>query len=58
MTSSNDLSDEHYYERVRPGDECPQCGENDIDYLVWIDDERVRCDSCGPVYELGRRDGE
>jgi hypothetical protein len=30
---------------------CPQCGEDRIDYLVWIDDDQVRCDRCGTVYE-------
>lgn len=58
MTNSNNFADEPDYERVRPGNECPECGEDDIDSLVWIDDERVRCESCGHVYEPGRRDGE
>jgi hypothetical protein len=30
---------------------CPRCGEDDIDQLVWIDDQQVRCASCGAVYE-------
>jgi len=32
------------------GRACPQCGEDDIDRLVWIDDERVRCACCGTVF--------
>jgi hypothetical protein len=33
-----------------PGPACPQCGEDDLDHLVWIDDDQVRCDKCGTVY--------
>jgi len=29
---------------------CPQCGEKRIDWLVWQDDERVKCSTCGEVY--------
>jgi rubredoxin len=32
---------------------CPKCGENRIDYLVWIDDDKVRCSICGTEYEPG-----
>jgi len=32
------------------GRACPQCGEDDIDRLVWIDDDRVRCANCGTVF--------
>jgi uncharacterized protein (DUF983 family) len=39
---------------VRPGDACPNCGEGDVDRLVWIDDYRVRCSRCGTTYEPGR----
>jgi uncharacterized Zn finger protein len=42
---------------VLPGDECPRCGEDDADRLVWLDDERVRCAGCGTVYEPGREAG-
>jgi rubredoxin len=44
---------ENDYERVRAGRACPGCGEDDIDALAWVDDERVRCESCGEVYEPG-----
>ena len=33
-----------------PEDACPDCGEVRIDYLVWDDDEKVTCSSCGCVY--------
>jgi rubredoxin len=29
---------------------CPQCGERRSDYLVWTEDESVRCATCGTVY--------
>jgi hypothetical protein len=58
MTSGNHLADDRDFERVRLGCECPHCGEDDIDYLVWIDDERVRCDSCDRVSQPGRREKE
>lgn len=28
---------------------CPRCGERDMDKLVWLDDETLRCD-CGAEY--------
>ena len=34
-----------------PAAACPQCGESDIDRLEWLDDDWVRCSSCGRVYE-------
>ena len=34
---------------VAPG--CPKCREARMDYLVWIDDDSVRCVSCGAVYK-------
>jgi rubredoxin len=37
----NNVSSEHA---------CPKCGERDADNLVWIDDDRVKCGSCGRVY--------
>jgi len=37
---------------------CPHCGEDDIDRLVWLDDEKVRCASCGTVYEPNGPDAE
>jgi hypothetical protein len=44
---------------VPPQDACPVCGERHIDSLVWIDDEWVRCASCGIQYDPqtgGRRE--
>ena len=37
------------------GCECPACGENRIDYLVWRDPhyEDVECATCGTVYIPG-----
>ncbi len=37
-----------------PGPACPRCGQDDIDWLVWIDDDQVRCGSCGTVYDPNR----
>jgi uncharacterized OB-fold protein len=35
---------------VAPKDACPGCGERDTDWLLRIDDDRVRCAKCGTVY--------
>lgn len=35
---------------VATDDACPGCGERDADMLVWLDDERVQCQSCTRVY--------
>ncbi len=32
---------------------CPDCGEADADLLVWLDDEFVRCETCGTIYSPG-----
>ncbi len=29
---------------------CPRCGEDRVDFLVWLNDEFVRCVSCGWTY--------
>jgi hypothetical protein len=39
--------------RVAADDACPQCGEDLSDLLVWLDDDRVRCFTCGTVYRPG-----
>ena len=31
--------------------QCPCCGENRVDELVWIDDEVVECQSCSAHYD-------
>ena len=36
---------------------CPVCGEDDMDKLVWIDDEQVCCNNCGMVYRPGQEGG-
>jgi rubredoxin len=36
---------------VSPDSACPVCGERDIDRLVWIDDDIVRCTMCGTEYD-------
>jgi hypothetical protein len=30
---------------------CPGCGERHVDNLVWIDDETVKCATCGALYD-------
>ena len=41
---------------VAPRDACPRCGQRDIDLLIWIDDDRVECKTCGTIYNpLTRR---
>jgi len=35
---------------LEPEYACPKCGERDMDRLVWLDDERVRCSNCGTTY--------
>lgn len=39
------------HQAVPPGCECPECKEWCRDLLVWIDDEEVRCNSCGTIYD-------
>jgi len=46
--SSDELPDKG--DLVRPEAACPSCGEQRIDWLVWTDDETVRCASCGGEY--------
>lgn len=40
---------------VQPEDACPNCGERVCDELVWLDDERVECQTCKTVYQPGAR---
>lgn len=35
---------------------CPECLERDIDCLTWIDDDTVRCETCGATYQPGLPD--
>ncbi len=41
-----------------PSHACPHCGEDDIAHLVWLEDEKVRCYSCGTVYYPNQPDAE
>jgi len=35
---------------VDKSSECPNCGEDRVDYLVWQDDEIVQCTACKHTY--------
>jgi rubredoxin len=37
--------------RVSQDCACPLCGESRVDYLVWIDDDFVRCQICQTTYD-------
>jgi predicted RNA-binding Zn-ribbon protein involved in translation (DUF1610 family) len=52
------LSHEVEADGSQAGPMCPHCGEDDIDRLVWLDDEKVRCDSCGTIYDPDQPDAE
>lgn len=39
------------YERVDPAFRCPRCGEDDVDQLVWDENEMVSCANCGNIYD-------
>lgn len=57
MATNNNIEPDDY-DRVAPGMACPKCGEDEMDLLVWIDDDKVRCDSCGTVYDPNQPDAE
>lgn len=40
---------------VAPAFGCPVCSERNIDRLVWIDDDTVRCTMCGTEYDPSQR---
>lgn len=40
-------------ERPWPTAACPNCREDDVDRLIWLDDERVECQRCRTVYRPG-----
>jgi len=43
-------------ECVADGDECPNCGESRVDYLIWDNDcETVTCMFCGETYRPSLR---
>ena len=54
LLSIADLLDPSLGGLVDQTDACPGCGESRSDQLVWQDDERVRCTSCGMEYFPGR----
>jgi DNA-directed RNA polymerase subunit RPC12/RpoP len=37
-------------ELVAEADACPECGERRVDSLVWQDDGKVKCSTCGKQY--------
>jgi len=37
---------------VEDGNECPECGEARVDWLICQDDDTVKCATCGMVYAL------
>jgi rubredoxin len=57
MTTNND-HEPNGRDRVAPGMACPRCGEDEMDSLVWIDDDQVRCTSCGTVYDPNQPDAK
>jgi rubredoxin len=40
---------------VRPGCECPGCGELRVARLRWIDDDLVSCQTCLAIYDPNTR---
>ncbi len=45
-------------ERVEPGFACPHCGECRMDMLVWVEDDRIECQTCGRHYDPAAEGGE
>ena len=45
------MSNDHDIESVEPAFACPHCGERNMDLLVWIEDDRVECQTCGRSYD-------
>ena len=29
---------------------CPECGERRVDWLIWLNDQTVQCQTCGSEY--------
>ncbi len=38
-------------DRVAAAFGCPQCGEDRVDRLAWLDETTVRCAACGAEYQ-------
>ena len=36
-----------------PADWGCECGERRVDWLIWINDETVQCQTCGAEYQPG-----
>ncbi len=52
MIQANDNNDDEVDdEHVDAHHACPNCGETEIDNLAWLDDENVKCLTCGTVYQ-------
>ena len=39
-------------ETVVEGEECPHCGENRMDWLIWNDAGEIKCQSCESAYSI------
>lgn len=46
------------YDRCPAGYECPNCGEDDIEYLAIMDDDgyKIECCTCGITYIAPRQE--
>ena len=53
MSDQQEPPDRYSPDHVLPLLGCPSCGERRADELVWLDDERVRCQTCGSVFRPG-----
>jgi uncharacterized Zn finger protein len=49
MIANNEKKNDGKTEHVGP--ECPHCGEDDVDKLVWQDDVTVKCETCGTLFQ-------
>lgn len=45
------ILDDEGEECVTENSKCPCCGERRMDWLVWQDDDTVKCATCGTVYD-------
>lgn len=39
-------------ETVAEGEECPYCGEDRVDWLIWTPAGEIECQSCKSVYQI------
>jgi hypothetical protein len=47
------LDDSVHFQKCPDGCECPECGEDNIDYLIIDEDSIVFCVTCENTYVLG-----